>query len=209
MAREERIAQNPQWWQDYDFLAKRLFEFKQEDMPRIRQIIESYPGKFSENKDMRGRAYLVLVRHLRQFPDPDYIRWHIAQIPKETDKYILGNMMDEIRNWPGLPPGTDITPFLECAKSDKWQIYWAGIHALSICDCDEARQVVRPFLQREPIRKNEPTYETVLYTLQKIGTPDDIPVLEELTQKATRNIRYCINLAIDAIKQRYQIEKYN
>ena len=205
MTREERVAQNPQWGIDYSFLYKRLFEFEQQDISRIRQIVEAYPGPLPEHRDMRSRAYLALVRHLCRFPEADCMRWHIAQIPKETDKYILNNMMTEIKDWPYMPPETDISPLLDCTQSDKWLVYDSAICALSICDCEEARLAIRPFLRREPIRKNEPIYSTVLYTIQKIGTPDDIPVLERLSLEATRNIKFCIELAIEAIKQRYQI----
>ena len=205
VTQEERIAQNPQWRKDYDFLYKRLFEFEQENIPLIRQIIESYPGKLPENRDLRRRGYIALSRHLRRFPDPEHMKWHIAQVTEETDKWILASIMDELWYWPGLPEGTNIQPLIACTKSDKWLIFQSALDALSLCDCDEARQAVRTFLTREPIRKNEPTYSSVMLALQKIGTPDDLPVLEELHTRATKNIRVCIDLAIDAIKQRYQI----
>lgn len=110
MTYEDRIAKNSQWREDAAFLGRAILEFHLENLPRIRQIIEAYPGKTRENLDNRKYGYLALVRHLKHFPDPDYMRWHIAQIPKETDKYLLSWMMCEIKDWPYLPVDIDITP---------------------------------------------------------------------------------------------------
>ena len=204
MTYEERIAQNPQWREDAAFLGRAIFEFRMENLPRIRRIIETYPGKARENRENRQYGYLALVRHLKHFPDPEYMRWHIGQILKETDKYILSSMLDEIANWPYLPPDTEITPLLVCTKSEKWLIYQGAIEALSICDCEEARQAVRPFLQWEPVRKNEPIYGDLGRFFARVGTPEDLPVLEELYARANRNIRVNLEYAISGIKERYQ-----
>ena len=206
MTYEERIAQNPQWREDAAFLGRAIFEFHLENLPRIRQIIEAYPGKARENRENRQRGYLALVRHLKHFPDPDHMRWHIAQIPKETDKYMLAYMMDEIADWPYLPLDTDITPLIECTKSDKWLVYQGAIEALSICDREEARQAVRPFLQREPIRKNEPVYGDLGRFFARVGTPEDLPLLKDLYLRANRNIKVNLEYAISGIKKRYRIK---
>lgn len=208
----ERIAQKPQWQADNDFLGGILFRgylpkeppCQPEDLPRIRQIITAYPGKLQENREIRSTAYLVLARHLREIPDPDYMRWHIAQIPLESDKYVLDNMMVPMKNWPHLPPDTDITPLLAAIRDSRWLVYQGAISALSLSNTDAARAAVRPFLSREPVRKNEPTYADVCATLAKIGTPEDLPVLEELYQRANRNIRETLEIAMDGIKKRYK-----
>lgn len=208
---EERIAQKPRWQADNAFIGGILFRgylpgqppCLREDLLRIRRIIEAYPGKLQENRELRSTAYLALARHLSQIPDPVCMRWHLSRIPLENDKYVLGNMLDWIRYWPCIPPDADITPLLECTRDSRWLVYEGAIEALSLCDTEEAREAVRPFLKREPIRKNEPVYGSVGMTLAKIGTPEDIPVLEELLARANRNIKYNLNWAISGIRMRY------
>lgn len=206
MTYEDRIAKNSQWREDAAFLGRAILGFHLENLPRIRQIIEAYPGKTRENRDNRKYGYLALVRHLKHFPDPDYMRWHIAQIPKETDKYLLSWMMCEIKDWPYLPVDIDITPLLDCTRDERWLVRQGAVWALSLSDTDTAREAVRLFLRLEPIRKNEPDYMYVCDTLSKIGTPDDLPVLETLYQRANRNLKYTFSCTIKNIKERYQIE---
>lgn len=202
----ERIAQNPQWQKDNVFVGEAIFQTRRENLPRIKQIIEAYPGKRQENREIRATAYLAMVRHLRDFPEPGFMCWHIAQIPQESDKYILHYMLDEIKDWPYLPPEADITPLLQCAKSDKWLIYQGAIMALSICDTEPAREAVRPFMALEPIRKNEPTYMYLTCTLARIGTPEDLPVLKALvTQSTNRNIKAGLDDAIARIEERFNM----
>lgn len=201
----ERIAENPQWKIDMSFVGEALFQTEGENLPRIKQIIETYSGKLQENRDMRKTAYLAMVRNLRDFPNPDYMRWHIAQIPKEKDKYILSSMLDEIKDWPYLPPETDISPILDCVKSDKWLIYQGAIKALGICNMEIAREAVRPFLRLEPIRKNEPVYMYLCETLARIGTPEDVPLLRAISLRSTnRNIKHGLMYTISEIELRFQ-----
>jgi len=207
VTREERISQKPQWQTDMTWIGNQLFHTAKENLPQIRQIIEAYPGKLPEDREMRETAYLVLVRHLRDYPEPDYMRWHIAQVARETDRYILHYMLDEIANWPFLPSDTDIVPLLNCTKDPRWLVYEGAIEALSICDREEARQAVRPFLEREPIRKNEPVYGDLGRFFAMNGTPADLPVLEALYKRADRNIKYNLEYAITGIKKRYQKSK--
>ena len=201
----ERIAENPAWKIDMTFVGEAIFQTKSENLPRIKQIIETYSGKLQENRDMRKTAYLALVRNLRDFPNPDYMRWHIAQIPKESDKYILSSMLDGIRDWPCLPSETDISPILDCVKSDKWMIYQGAIMALGICNTEIAREAVRSFLRLEPIRKNEPVYMYLCETLARIGTPEDVPLLKEISLRSTnRNIKHGLIHTISEIESRFQ-----
>lgn len=200
----ERVAENPQWKADMAFASKALFETCRENIPRIRQIIETYAGELPENRDMRKTAYLAMVRNLRDFPDLDEMRRHIAQISNESDKYILHSMLDEIKDWPYLPAETDISPIFACAKSDRWLIYQGAIMEFGICDSDAAREAVRPFLRLEPIRKNEPTYLLLCETLSRIGTPEDVPLLKELSSRTTnRNIKSCSAGAASKIESRF------
>lgn len=203
MGYAERVAEKPQWKIDMSFVSEALFQTNGENIPRIKQIIETYSGKLQENRDIRKTAYLAMVRNLRDFPDPDDMRWHIAQIPKESDKYILHCMLDEMKDWPFLPPETDISPILDCAKSEEWLIYQGAIMALGICDTETAREAVRPFLKIEPVRKNEPVYMYLCETMSRIGTLEDVPLLRDISLRSTnRNIKSCAAGAASKIELR-------
>ena len=125
----------------------------------------------------------------------------LEQLAKETNKYALGAILSKIAKLT-LPPAADITPIIECTKSERWLVRHSAIQALGASNSDAARRALREWLSLEDEKeyKYELIYANVAMT--RIGQVDDIPYIEKHIKSRFRDVRGSAEWAMDAVRSR-------
>lgn len=171
-----------------------------EVFPLLREYIEQRT-KQADTK-VRENAYSVFVKLLFRTFDPEHCQFLIDRLKAETNKYILHTMLSGISRLQ-LPEGIDISPIVECSKSEEWMVRHAAIMALGRSNTDASREAVRYWVRQE----NEKQYKFELIyanaALGYIGEPGDTALLEQHIHSRIPDVKDSAIYAINNIKKRF------
>jgi len=165
----------------------------------LREIIEEHNLK--KEKEIRRNAYFVMSKLLLKTENREYAQFLVECLNRETDRYVLGAMLDGI-GWLKLPPDVDIAPVIACGKSEKWLIRHSAIYALRASDTEESREALRCWLRQEDEKKYKFELIYANAAMGVVGRTEDIRLLEKHASSRIRDIRDSANFAIEAIRSR-------
>lgn len=155
----------------------------------------------SKYKKYRNAAYFILGKLIRNVPDIDGIVFYLKQLEVETDKYILSSMLDRISDFV-IPTYISIEIIASLSLHEKWLIRHNAINALGSSATLESKKALYYYINQEDEKtyKYEITYANA--SLGKIGSMDDIPIIEQHLKSKIRDIRLSAEFAIQSIRER-------
>jgi HEAT repeat protein len=164
-----------------------------EVFPLLIKIIEDNQQKKSKN--IRDAAYFIIGRLLKKSFDRKACCFMIQRIALEDDKEIISNILNRI-TYLNFPQDIDITPIVECAKSEKWLIRHSALRALGASATEQSRDALKFYLEQDDEKQYR--YELVYanVSLGRIGTVSDIPLLEQHLHSRSPDIRNSAEHAI-------------
>ena len=175
--------------------------------PLLQEIIEENEGKKKEKREIRSAAYFIFGRLMQASFDQAACAFFLRRLGAETDKYILGSMLDRIYDWwkyagKSIPVGLDVSPILALTKDDRRSIRHSAICALGACPGKESRDALACYLTQE----DEKAYKYEIYyaniAMQGIGEPEDIPLLERSLKSRRPDLKMTAQYAIQFIRER-------
>ncbi len=174
--------------------------------PLLREIITSNEGKKKEKREVRNAAYFIYGRLMEKAFSPKDAVFFLRRLEVETDKYVLSSMLERVKDWSmrgnQLPAGMDFSPILALTVDERWLVRHSAIHAHSACPGEESRRACAFYLRQE----DEKTYKNEIYyaniALQKIGMPEDIPLLERFLKSRRPDLKLTAQYAIQYIRER-------
>lgn len=167
--------------------------------PILKNIILSRQSK--KDTDIRDAAYFIMGKLFLKVPSDEYCIFYIQQLENETNKYLVSSMLDWLCDIE-IPLDADISPIIACTKSDKWLIRYSAIKALGSSNTKESKETLAYFLNQTDDKKykDEITYANA--ALGRIGTLEDIPLLEQHVKSRKWDVKDSAIYAIERIQQR-------
>lgn len=167
--------------------------------PYIRNTVLIYTKP--REKKLRGAAYFIWGKLLKNCPLEEYTIYYLQQIKTETDKYILSGMLDRVAEIV-IPSHIPIDVIADLAMNDKWLIRHSALCALGSSSTVESKNVLLYYINQtdEKNYKYEIIYANA--SLGRIGALKDIQVLEQHHKSKIRDIRGSAEFAIANIKER-------
>lgn len=154
-----------------------------------------------KDKKYRDAAYFILGKLLENNPDNEFIVFYLQLMKVETDKYILSSMLDRLSEII-IPSDISIEIIISLSMSEKWLIRHSAINALGSSATSASKQALYYYLNQ--VDENAYKYEIIYAnaSLGKIGSVEDIPVLEQHIKSKIRDVRYSAEFAIHRIQER-------
>ena len=167
--------------------------------PLLMKIVEDNRQK--KQKDIRDAAYFIMGKVLLRTFSREACEFLIRQLEKETDRYILSEILDLIKDLK-LPADVDISLIIACTKHEKWDVRHSAIRALGASNTAESKEALAYFLNQED--ENKYNYEITYANaaLGRIGTKEDIPLLEKHMNSRKHDMRDSARFAIQKIIDR-------
>lgn len=171
--------------------------------PKYYAILKEYLSDHAspEEKPLRNAAYFILGKLLRNAPQNEYIAFYIECLTKETDKYLLSQMLDRIADL-SIPTSLSIEPVMSLAKSETWLIRHGAIRALGASATRESVELLAYYINQSDTKANRLEIIYAIAALGKIGSEEDMGMLERHTASEIRDIRDSAAFAIQRIKER-------
>lgn len=175
--------------------------------PLLREIVEENAGKAKEKRETRRAAYFIYGRLVEKGYTPEDCAFFLRRLEAEVDKDLLCSMLDRIKDWQQrkgilLPPELDTSPVCQLARNDQWRVRQSALHALSACPGEASREVLGHWLTQEDekLYKYEIWYACI--SMQTIGEPEDIPLLERFVGSRRQDLKITSRCAIQYINER-------
>ena len=168
-------------------------------LPILETIILEHPRP--KERRVRGNAYFVYGKVLKNTFQRAGYAFLLQRLTVETDKYVISSLMDRLADLE-IPGNLDIAPVIAHARNEKWLIRHSAIRVLGACAVPESREALAWYLMQEDEKKykHEITYANA--AMGKVGTAEDIPLLERHLHSRRPDIRISAELAIQRIKAR-------
>lgn len=169
-------------------------------LPLLKDWIVGHGAKKYRND--RRNAYVIMGLLLEKEPVEEYIQFYIQQLTVEDNKYVLSYMLDwfwlshDIR----IPDTVSIRPILDHAFHKQWLVRYSAISALASADREESREMLRYYITQTDEKKYRDEIIYANAALGKIGTVEDIPILEQHIKSRIRDIRISADYAIKRIQ---------
>ncbi|QTE74287.1 HEAT repeat domain-containing protein [Clostridiales bacterium FE2010] len=172
--------------------------------PLLMKIVEDNRQK--KQKKIRAAAYFIIGKVLLQTFSREACEFLIRQLETETDRNILSRILHRIKDLK-LPADVDISLIIACTKHDKWDVRHSAIYALGASDTAESKEALAYFLNQED--ENKYNYEITYANaaLGRIGTKEDIPLLEKHMNSRKHDMRDSARFAIQRIIDRERTGK--
>lgn len=169
--------------------------------PLIKDIILNIP---TSRGNKLNAVYFIMGKLLKNTPSAEYLNFYIHRLSVESDKYLIHSMLDLLA-CVQIPSDTDIRNIIDCTTNDKWLIRYSAINALGACNTNESRETLASFVCQTDEKKyrNEIIYANA--SLGRIGTVEDIPLLEQHIASRIRDIKSSAEFAIKQIQERWKI----
>ena len=168
-------------------------------LPLLEAIIATHPKP--KERQIRCDAYFVYGKILKNHFTEEGCAYLIGRLTMEKNKYALYPLLDLLRDLP-IPAEMDIAPILQCVRHEQWTVRYSAIRALGACSAEESREALRWYLRQE----DEKTYrQEIIYaqaSLGRIGTPEDIPLIEPRLRSRSRDVKLSAEIAIERIRAR-------
>lgn len=154
-----------------------------------------------KDKKYRDAAYFIMGKLLKNCPENEYISFYLQQMEMETDKYVLSSMLDRVSDIT-IPINISIEIIVALTMSEKWLIRHSAISALGSSTTSESKQALYYYINQmdEKAYNYEITYANA--SLGKIGSVEDIPILEQHIKSKIHDIRDSAEFAIHRIQER-------
>lgn len=166
-----------------------------------RMLSEAMASVVNEkDKKKRGALYFLIAKVALNVRRSDVSEFLIQQIKRETDKYVLGALLDRIAELP-KPEATDLEPILEHLCDQRWLVRHSAIQALRHTVSPDAELALVELLERST-DPYDITYANA--TLNQIGSLTSIPAIELHVNSRKRDVKLSAQLAIQAIRQRQE-----
>lgn len=169
--------------------------------PVLMKIVDDNRQK--KNKDIRNAAYYIIGVMLCNSFNKDACSFLIQQLRTENDKYVVETILDRLAAV-SIPEDIDISLIIECSKNEKWQIRQSALCALGSSATKESKEALIYYINQEDEKKYECEIIYSNASLGKIGTKEDIPILQKHAGSRKRDIRESAKFAIDRISRRVQ-----
>jgi HEAT repeat protein len=167
--------------------------------PLLKNLLTSHTK--ARDKRYRNAAYFIMGKVLKNSPENEYLIFYLNQLEKESDKYILSAMLDRISDIE-IPQGISIEIIIPFTTSVQWLIRHSAIKALGSSDSSESKTALAYYINQE----DEKTYKyEMIYAntaFGRVGTEEDIPLLEQHINSRIRDVRDSAKFAINSIKDR-------
>lgn len=168
-------------------------------LPLLEEIIAAHPK--AKERQIRCDAHFIYGKILKNRFTREGCAYLIGRLEAETNKYALYPILDLLRDLP-IPADMDIASILRCARHEQWLVRHSAIRALGACPSEESREALRWYLRQE----DEKAYrQEIIYAqaaLGRMGTPEDIPLLEGRLRSRSRDVRLSAEIAIERIRAR-------
>ncbi len=151
-----------------------------------------------KDKKKRDALYFVIGKVALNLRHSDTSAFLIQQIKRETDKYVLGALLDRIAELP-KPEGTDLQPILAHLEDPRWLVRHSAIQALKQTVSPDAELALVDLLERST-DPYDITYANA--TLNQIGSLRSVPAIERHLSSRKRDVNGSAQLAIQAIRKR-------
>ena len=154
-----------------------------------------------KDKKYRNAVYFIMGKLIVNVPDIEGIVFYIKQLEIETDKYILSAMLDRISEF-AIPTYINIEVIASLSLHEKWLIRHSAINALGSSAALESKKALYYYINQEDEKtyKYEITYANA--SLGKMGSMDDIPIIEQHLKSKIQDIRRSAEFAIQCIRER-------
>jgi hypothetical protein len=168
------------------------------DTNYIDYIIESIDKE--KNKKRRDKMYFIVYRICENTPYQKGLEFLIDRIDKETDKYIVSNILD------GLialqkPAETNLDKIFAATQHKTWQIWFSAISALQNTNNTKVEELMMQIIDGEPLEKSY-RISNAMAVLYNCGTAKCIPSLERQLQTKSRIIKNQAKETIAALKDK-------
>lgn len=157
-----------------------------------------------KDKKFRKAAYFVFGKLLKNVPQVGAVNFYLEQLGAENDKYILSDMLDRIADIE-IPADISVTPIVTLAMNEKWLIRHSAICALGSSSTLESKQTLAYYIKQEDVKSFK--YEIVYANaaLGRIGSLEDIPLLEQHAKSRIHDVRDSALFAIKRIQMRLSL----
>lgn len=169
--------------------------------PILKNYIESHPKP--KDKTKRHCAYFILGKLLRHVPQREYLAFFLACLEQETDKYILSAMLDRIADLQ-LPDDVSVDYIASLAMHKAWLVRHSAINALGASFSPEGKKILLYYINQEDTKACRFEIVYAIAALGRIGTKDDIPLLERHVHSRLKDVRESAEFAIERIEKRSQ-----
>jgi hypothetical protein len=153
------------------------------------------------NKKKRDRAYFIVGKLGLRCRTVDCARILVGSIHRETDKYVLSNILDRLSALE-KPREVDLSPVFPLLKDTRWLVRHAAIQALKNSDSPKAEAEVIAVLNR-----SDDAYDMTYChsTLSTIGSMEAIPYIEKNFSSPKRDVKHSAQYAVHAIMARHGV----
>jgi HEAT repeat protein len=158
---------------------------------------------FEKKPKRRGALYFIVGRIIeRNYYEPGML-FLIDRLDFETNKYIIGAMLDRIADT-YKPAHLDLTKIFKCLKHKDWLVRFGAITALNKTD--------NPFVDDYAIEILEDPKETrvhqelALSVIYNVGTLKCLPIVEKLTQSKSKLLKMQAKETLKGLKEKYNIK---
>jgi len=152
------------------------------------------------NKGCRQSAYTILGKLGRNVAGQECATVLLSRLACEDNKYVLSAALDALaRLW--KPRTLDISSIYPLLESRHWLVRHSAIRSLANTDSSEAEEHLLSILEKSD------DADDIVYcqaTLNQIGTPRGIPLMERNLKSRKRDVRGSARSAIEAIKKRLE-----
>lgn len=153
-----------------------------------------------KDKNKRDALYFLIAKVALNLRHSDTSEFLIQQLKRETDKYVLGALLDRIAELP-KSEGTNLQPILDHLEDPRWLVRHAAIQALKLTVSPNAELALVDLLERST-DPYDIAYANA--TLNQIGSLLSIPAIERHLSSRKRDVKLSAQLAIQAIRKRQE-----
>jgi len=155
----------------------------------------------AKDKKNRDAAYFIMGKLIKNAPNDDGIAFYLKQLEIETDKYILSSMLDRLSDIT-IPTKIPIGIIVSLSTSSKWLIRHSAINSLGSSATLESKQALYFYINKDDEKKYKYEITYANSSLGKIGSIEDIPIINQHIKSKIRDIRESAEFAIKRIQER-------
>ena len=159
-------------------------------------------------KKIREHAYYIIGKVLVNSFDEEACSFLVNQLSVETDKDILEIILDSMEDY-YLPKGIDVTPIVNCSKSDICQVRHSAIRALGSSSTQISKNALDYYLNQDDEKKYKEEIILAIRSYGSIGDESDIPRIEKYKKSKNLNIRVASDSALERIKFGIKYQEHN
>ena len=157
---------------------------------------------------IRKHAYYIIGKVLVNSFDEEACSFLVNQLSVETDKDILEIILDSMEDY-YLPKGIDVTPIVNCSKSDICQVRHSAIRALGSSSTQISKNALNYYLNQDDEKKYKEEIILAIRSYGSIGDESDIPRIEKYKKSKNLNIRVASDSALERIKFGIKYQEHN